>query len=389
MKSRDISKINAYKFILLIGMVSFFADFTYEGARSITGPYLAALGANALTVGFVAGLGELIGYSIRFASGYLLDKTERYWTITIIGYFLNLISVPLLAIVGNWEMAALLIIMERLGKAIRIPARDAMLSHAGHRLGAGWAFGLHEALDRAGAMVGPLVIALMLYHHQGYPKSFAFLGIPALFALGILIWASFLYPRPRALESQNVPLKTQGLNSTFWLYLIGASLIAAGFADFSLIAYHFSKSSILTDGLIPLSYALAMGVSALTAPLLGYLYDRTGFFILIGITIISIAFSPLVFLGGTTMAFVGVVLWSLGMGANESLMRAIIANMISLNKRGSAYGIFNMGYGIAWFLGSVILGFLYDTSLLALVTFSVVIQLSAIPIFWVVMKKIK
>jgi MFS family permease len=362
---------------------------TYEGARSITGQYLAILGANAAVVGFVAGFGEFVGYALRIVSGYLADRTGKYWTITIIGYVCNLLAVPLLALAGHWWIAATLMIIERMGKAIRVPSRDAMLSHAGQKMGMGWVFGLHEAIDQIGAMLGPLIVATVLYFKGGYQHSFAILLIPALLALTVLNFARYLYPHPQSLEVPHDNLEAKGMNSSFWLYLIGASLIAAGYADFPLIAYHFQKEAILSPVWVPVSYAIAMGLNSLTAPLFGHLYDRKGFSILIIVSVISALFAPLVFLGDATLAFVGVALWSIGVGAHESLMRAIVANMVPVNKRGSAYGVFNTGFGIFWFLGSFLMGVLYDISIPSLVIFSVVIQLLAIPLLYVVMRQVR
>lgn len=384
----DLSKNTALKFVILLGVVSLFADMTYEGARSITGPYLALLGANAAVVGFVSGFGELLGYALRVISGYLADRTGKYWTITIVGYICNLLAVPLLALAGHWWIAAVLMIAERAGKAIRVPSRDAMLSHAGHEMGMGWVFGLHEALDQTGAMLGPLIVAFVLYFKGGYQLGFAVLLIPALLALTTLIFARWLYPHPQDLEVQQDNIKTTKMDSAFWLYIIGAALIAAGYADFPLIAYHFQKSAILSPIWIPVSYSIAMGVNTLSAPLLGFLYDRKGFSILLIVTIISCSFAPMVFFGNFDLALTGVILWSIGVGAHESLMRAIIANMVPKEKRGTAYGIFNTGFGVFWFLGSVLMGILYDVSILALVVFSVCIQLMAVPLLWVVMRKI-
>lgn len=388
-KAKDISKHQAFKFVLLSGIVSLFADMTYEGARSITGPYLATLGANATIVGFVAGFGELIGYSLRMLSGYLADKTKRYWFITIVGYIFNLLAIPLLALAGHWWVAAVLIIIERLGKAIRVPPRDAMLSHAGQKMGMGWVFGLHEALDQTGAMLGPLVVAAVLYFNCGYQHSFAILLIPALLALFTLMFARYLYPHPQSLEIREENLDTKNTSSTFWLYLISASLIAAGYADFPLIAFHFQKTAVLSPVWIPIAYSVAMGVNILSAPLLGYLYDRYGFVILIIATLLSLFFAPLVFLGNFSLIIIGVILWSIGIGAHESLMRAIVANMTPNDKRGSAYGIFNMGFGLFWFLGSFLMGALYDFSVSALIIFSIAIQLLALPFMVIVMRKIK
>lgn len=385
---KDISTKTARNFVILIGIVSLFADMTYEGARSIMGPYLAILGANGAIVGFVSGFGELIGYVLRLVSGYLADKTGKYWTITIIGYVLNLLAVPLLALAGHWWVAAVLIIIERIGKAMRVPSRDAMLSNAGQKIGMGWAFGLHEALDRVGAMLGPLIVALVLYFQGSYQESFAILFIPAILALTVLLIARRLYPNPQDLEIEQDSIKTRGMDSSYWIYLLGASLIAAGYADFPLMAYHFQKNALLSPVWIPVFYSIATGANIIAAPLLGYCYDRKGFIILIFISILSSFFAPLVFLGHFYTALIGVILWSIGVGAHETLMRAVVAQMVPKEKRGSAYGVFNTGFGVFWFLGSFLMGFLYDISIPWLVIFSLVIQLAAVPLLWVVRKKL-
>jgi MFS family permease len=297
--------------------------------------------------------------------------------------------VPCLALAGHWWIAAVLIILERSGKAIRVPSRDAMLSHAGQKMGMGWVFGLHEALDQIGAMLGPLIVAAVLYFKGNYQFSFAILLIPALLALTVLGVSRWLYPHPAALEVKHDNLETQGMTSAFWIYVAAAALIAAGYADFPLIAYHFQKTAILSPIWIPVAYAIAMGASTLTAPLFGHIYDKKGFAILIFVTLFSCLFAPLVFFGNFTGALLGVILWSIGVSAHESLMRAIIANMVPKNKRASAYGLFYTGFGICWFLGSFLMGILYDISILSLVIFSVAIQLLAVPLLCIVMKKKK
>lgn len=379
-----ISKATALKFVVLIGVVSLFADMTYEGARSIAGPYLAVLGASGTAVGIVAGLGELIGYGLRLVSGYFSDRTGRYWAITIFGYAVNMLAVPLLALAGRWEIAAALIIAERIGKGIRTPARDAMLSHATQQVGRGWGFGLHEALDQIGAVLGPLIVAGVLYFGGGYQTGFAILLIPALLALAVLAAVRLLYPRPQDLEVSVPELRTEGLPRVFWLYLVAVGLVAAGYVDFSLIAYHFQQTSVVAPTWIPLFYAVAMGVDALAALLFGRLFDRLGLTTLVAAALLSALFAPLVFLGSFTWALLGMALWGVGMGAQESIMRAVVAGMAPPDKRGTAYGIFNTGFGLFWFAGSALMGLLYDTSLLALIIFSVVIQVAAIPMFWLV-----
>jgi MFS family permease len=381
-------KNKALKFVLLIGVVSFFADFTYEGARSITGPYLAILGASATLVGFIAGLGELLGYGLRLASGRLSERTGEFWPITLFGYVVQMSAVPLLALAPNWQVVGLLIVLERIGKAIRNPPRDVMLSHAAKQIGYGWGFGLHEALDQFGALFGPLIVAFMLAGRGNYRSAFAVLAVPAVATLLLLVAARFAYPRPEDLEVSVPNVQAEGLSRVFWIYLTGAALVAAGFADFSLIAYHFQKASVIPTTWVPVFYSVAMAVSGIGSLLFGRLFDRFGLWILVPLTIISAISGPLVFLGGFRLALIGSALWGLGMGVHESIIPAAVATMVPQQRRPSAYGIFTAGYGLFWFIGSVIIGRLYDVSISALVVFSIATQIVAIPIFINVRKRL-
>jgi MFS family permease len=376
----------AYRFVLLIGIMSFFADFVYEGARSVNGPYLAILGASATLVGFIAGLGELLGYGLRLLSGRVSERTGEFWPITIFGYLVQMSAVPLLALARNWQIAGLLVVLERVGRAIRNPPRDVMLSSAAKLFGLGWGFGLHEALDQFGALCGPLLLAWILSRRGDYRLGFAVLAVPALITIGLLIFARWSYPRPEEMESHAHDVRPAGLPAVFWIYLAGAALVAAGFADFSLMAFHFQKTG-LPPTWAPLFYALAMAISGLGSLAFGKMFDCAGLSILIPLTLISAASAPLVFLGGRWLALAGCAVWGLGMGVHESIIPAAVATMVPQERRPSAYGTFTAGYGVSWFLGSVVIGRLYDVSLFALIAFSVATQLIAIPIFAVVTRR--
>ncbi len=369
---------NAIKFVILLGFVSLFSDMTYEGARGINGPFLLKLGASGTTVGIVAGLGELIGYGLRFFSGYLADKTKKYWTILISGYLLNLFSVPLLALAGYWQIAVLLIIAERVGKALRTPARDAFLSFGTQKIGRGWGYGLHEAMDQIGATVGPLLVSSVLFFkNQNYALAYGFLLIPATIAISVLLFSRYLYPRPGDLEIKTTKPVTKGFPERYWLYLLAVIFIAAGFTDFPLIAFHFKSKSLVSDATIPLFYAAAMAADALSALIFGKLFDRIGLKMLLIAVLVSSLFAPMVFLGGKSVALTGMIIWGIGMGAQESIMRAEIAGIVPPEKRGTAFGTFNAAYGIFWFAGSAFMGILYDLSLYGLIIFSVFTQLVA------------
>jgi MFS family permease len=389
LKKMTIRKKSPWAFIVLIGVVSLFADMTYEGARSITGPFLGSLGASATMVGFVAGFGELMGYGLRLGSGFISDRTKKYWTITFIGYFVNLLAVPALALAGSWQMAAVLMILERTGKAIRNPARDTMLSHATSSIGHGRGFGVHEALDQIGAVAGPLIVSAAYFFSGSYHKSFFYLLIPALLALSVLLVAWSKYPKTEVLDIKKESASKPFPKKFFVLYLIALSLIAAGFADYPLIAFHFSKTNQVSADMIPVMYAIAMGVDALAALLLGSLFDKHGMKVLIGSTLVSLLFAPLVFMGSITTALIGMVCWGIGMAAQESIVRAVLASVIPLEKRATGFGIFNAVFGVSWFLGSFLMGWLYDISITGLIIFSMLAQFASIPFFVSLRGKIK
>lgn len=377
-----------FNFILLLGIVSLFSDITYEGTRSINGLFLGSLGASAAVIGFVSGLGELTGYALRLLSGFLSDKTQKYWLFTIVGYFLNLLAVPLLAFAGNYKMAIILIILERVGKAIRTPSRDVMLSYAGSRLGSGWVFGLHEAMDQIGATVGPLIVVWILSLNHNFRTAYKFMFIPAFLAILTLLIARLTYPQPKDLIAKEEKGKARGFNRDFYLYIISVCFLAVGYVDFPLIAFHLQKESIAPPHLIPLFYAVAMATDALSALFLGKLFDRTGFPVLICGVSFSLFSSPLVFLFSWKFALLGMVLWGIGLGIQESILRAQISKFVDSGKRGSAFGVFNTFYGLSWFLGSAAMGIFYTHSVYYLVVFSVLSQFLSIVTLLLIKKKI-
>jgi predicted MFS family arabinose efflux permease len=378
-KHSDLAKL-AFKFVLIIGIVNLFADMTYEGARSISGPFLESLGASALAVGVIAGGGELLGYVLRSIAGYVADKTQKYWMVIIAGYVINMLAVPALALAGNWPLAAALMIAERTGRGIRKPATDAMLSYAGKSIGRGWVFGLNEGLDQAGATFGPLIVALVLFEHEGYHVGFGVLLLPALLCLATLIFARFWYPEPHKLEEGTELLETKGFPKAFWIYVAAGALIAAGFADFSLISFHFKKVGNVSDTEVALFYAAAMGAGAITNLVFGRLFDRLGFSIAAVAFLAGAMFAPFVFVGQFWLVLTGMILWGIGMGAQNSLLKAMLSSVIPAAKRSTGFGLFYTAFGVAWFIGSTAMGFLYDRSLVSLIILSVICQLAALPI---------
>ena len=387
MAKDNVAKL-AFRFVLVIGIVNFFADMTYEGGRAIIGPFLGSLGATAAIIGFVAGFGELAGYGLRSVTGYLADKTRQYWAVAFLGYAINMLAVPALALAGNWPIAAALIVAERTGRAIRRPAVESMLSEAGQSIGHGWVFGLNEALDQTGATLGPLITAWVLFRHGGYRHAFAVLLISALLCLAVLVVA-WLVHRPfgeTQKKSAQSPL-TKGFSRAYWLYLAAGALIAAGFADFSLIAFHFRQNGTVPPGLVPVFYAVAMATGAVASLVLGKLLDKFELPVLLFGFGVAAFFAPLVFLSGRELELLGMILWGLGMGAQDSCLKAVLSRVVRSGKRSTAFGVFDTGFGIAWFAGSAIMGLLYEKSIPAVVVFSMVLQLLALPVFVMAKKR--
>jgi hypothetical protein len=369
----------ALRFVVLIGIVNLFADFTYEGGRGVAGAFLGHLGANGAAVGAVAGGGEFAGYAIRLLSGAIADRTGLYWLDVWIGYAINVLCVPALALAGSWPAAAGLLIGERLGRGVRKPVTAAMLSHAGRSLGSGRVFGLNEALDQTGATLGPLVVAVAIAR-GGYRTGFGVLIVPALLTLAMLTLAAAAgrnaLPRD---ASDGVPVVKDW--PAFRRYAIGGALVAAGYVDFALIAFRFARDHVVGIAAISLWFAVAMAVGAIAAPILGRLFDRIGKPVIgIALALTSVA-SPLAFLGRGPAAQAGAALWGVGIAVQDALLLALVAGVLAHRRRATAFGLYDLLFGLAWFAGSAISGLLLDKSVTALVLFSVVLQLGAIPFF--------
>lgn len=392
----DIKK-RALLFVLLLGVISFFSDFTHEGARSIYGSYLGLIGASALMISFAAGLGEFIGQALRLVTGWIADKTKKYWTMMIVGYSINLLSIPLLGFVGQsfWEIAIVLILVERVGKAIRAPAKSTLTSFTQSHLGAGKAFAINEALDQFGAFLGPLIVFFILKSRgqesiQNYQFAFLILGIFAIVTIAILVFARFKYPHPDHFENKKTIILSKKPAKTFVIYMIAIACIAAGFMDYPIIAFHVGQKTLINPTYIPLLYAMAMGVDAISALFFGYLFDKKGIISLVYPIFISAFAVPLILLVDGVFALVlGIICWGIGMGAQESILKAVVAKLVPKDYRARGYGVFSTVFGLFWFLGSLMIGLLYGHSYIGLSVFVVFMELLGILFLLIIIRLFK
>lgn len=399
----DVIKKNAFQLILVLGIISLLGDIIYEGGRGVSGQYLNVLGVNAAKVGLIVGLGELLGYLFRLFSGFFADRTKTYWLFTIVGYGL-LISVPLIAFTSTWQIVAILIILERIGKGIRTPARDTIASHAAKQVGTGYGFGISEFIDQIGAVIGPLIFAFVFAKVAtsqnivgAYQQGYNFFWIPFVLLLFIL---SFAYLKFKNSEELETPLAdrdkdAKNLTKHFWLYVFFVFITTTGFVNFALVGFHLKNLNILADTYIPVLYAMAMGVDAIVGLMAGKMYDRLKtktkherreYHLLLSIPLVAALVPFFVFSSSVALIILGTMLLGFGMGIQETIMKAAVADMTPMNRRASGYGIFNLSFGLAFFVGSTIAGYLYDYSISALIIALVVIEVLAIPVYYLMKK---
>jgi len=372
----------AFRFVLLMGLVDLFGDTTYSGGAGMNGIFLASFGASAAVISAVGGSSEFLNYLTRGVSGYFADRIRRRWPLVFVGYGVNLLAVPALALAGHWPIAAALIVVQGIGRGVRKPLVQAMLSYTTRRYGKGWVYGVNTALDHTGRALGPLIVAGVLLLTNAFRPTYALLTIPAALALITLTIARVRFPEPESFEQhQQQPTENADrFHRSYWLYLAAGACFAAGVMNFELISFHLLRSGAPRDS-VPLYLALGASVGALGSLGLGRLYDRVGLGVVLMAVVAAAAFSPFVFLLPVGLAVIGMALWGIGQATQDSLLTAVVAGVLPRGRRDLAFGLYYAGYGVGWLAGSVVAGLLYDQSRGALVAFAAGIQLLALPIF--------
>jgi len=395
-KPAELTRQAAIGMIILFGIVSLFADMNYEGGRSVIGQYLKLLGGGAFALGLAAGIGEFTAYALRLVSGNLTDKTRKYWWFIIGGYVIQLCSLPMMAFINGWELAIVFLLLERIGKAIRKPAHDAVISFAAKRTGSGFGFGLHEAMDQIGAFLGPALFSVLLFNSKSdklistYRQGLLLLFIPAGLVIAFTLVTRHLFPQPQRFEipSKTPTIDNKGFSKSYWAIVWAAGLLAMGITDFPLIGLHLKQAKAFSEEAIPLLYAGAMAVDAAAAIFFGFLYDRFGLKVLSAMFFVELFTAPLVFMGSVPLIMVGMALWGISVGTQESILKAAIGDRVPEEKRARAFGLFGTLFGLFWFIGSAIIGLLYDRlGVTPVVIFSVCTQMAALIVFLKHLKK--
>lgn len=387
-----------WRTVIGFGVVSLAADMVYEGARSVTGPLLAALGASAVLVGLISGVGEAMALLLRLVFGSWADRSRRYWTLTFVGYALTAICVPALAITpllagAGLAVACVLILGERLGKAVRSPAKTALLAHAAGAVGLGRGFGVHQALDQIGAVAGPLLVAAVAAAAGTIWPAMAVLIIPGAIAMLMLarIWRSMGNPAMAEEDSasagptahsehrESLLARIHGrLPRAFWLFAAASAATSAGLVTFAVIAYHLTQDHVVSLAAVPLIYAAAMGAEALSALGSGWLFDRTKGGALISLPFLVSAVPVLAFAPSPAVAVAGALIWGAAGGVLDSTVKALVADLVPPPRRATAYGVFAAVQGAAAICGGVMAGALYERSLPILIAAVIVTQIIAL-----------
>jgi MFS family permease len=386
----------AWRVVWWFGFVSLAADMVYEGARSVYGPLLAALGASAVVVGLVTGAGEAVALVLRLAFGPIADRTGRYWSLTILGYGLTAVCVPLLALaprlgVAGLAFAATMILLERLGKAVRSPSKSALLAHVASAVGRGRGFGVHKALDQVGAFAGPLVVSAVVAVASLW-AGMAVLAVPGAIAMVLLLALRHRVPDPSVYDDASTVAAPEdqerrgwwaeavgaGLSGDFFRYAIAASLTTGALVTFGIIGYHLTVEGIVPVAAVPIVYAAAMAVEAVAALAVGSVYDHTGPRVLLLVPVL-VALVPALALGPALVAVLGgVAAWGVAQGVQDSTVKAVVADLVDAPRRATAYGVFAGIQGLFAIIGGVTAGWLYERSVPALVAVVAVTQLVAL-----------
>lgn len=376
-------------------------DLVHESARSVNGQYLSLVGLSATQVGLVFGLGEFLGYALRLLSGAWLDKSKRYWLFLFIGYGVHLV-IPLMGLTTSWGWLYTFILLERIGKALRSPAKDTILSAvAENQIGLGYAFGIQEALDQLGAFLGPLIFTALFYFVgssglEVFQLGYQLLVIPFIILMVVLALVHRKFVREELTPEVDTTQKPPRLQPIFWIYSAVTFFVAFGLINFSLIGYHLKTQQIVSDGMVPILYAVAMAVDALVAIFIGKGYDRlkrqlrhkTGGVLILLIVPLLTAFVPLLTLShSVSMLWIGMVLMGVVLGAHETVMRSAIADITPFSKRGIGFGIFNTVYGLSLLLGSLLMGWLYDLEQQPIIVAMTIISEGAAVALYVVLYK--
>ena len=375
-----------YAAIFLLGIISLMGDVVYEGSRGLITPYLDFLGASAFLVAFVGRFGEFLGYALRLVSGKLADTTKAYWVFMFLGYGL-IASIPLLGVTRILEIAIILVLLERIGKAIRAPSRDAVLSIVSRGVGAGKAFGIHELLDQIGAILGPLIVAgLMFYTGNNYNLTFSYLSLPFIALLAILAYTYKKIGRKKSNRLETISEKSESvgkLGKPFYIYTFAVSLNTIGLIPFELILYKANAilEPINQIWIVPLIYTLIQSVDAPTALFAGFAYDKFKTRVLILPFALSVI-PTLLAMANTNMAMLiaAAVFFGLVLGMQESIYRAAVSNFAPISSRGTAYGIFSTAYGVGMLISGAIYGLMAQLNILynAVIAYAVVTQTTAI-----------
>ncbi|MGI3779439.1 MAG: MFS transporter [Janthinobacterium lividum] len=406
--ARSVTSWSPWRAVVGFGVVSLSADMVYEGARSITGPLLASLGASAVLVGLVTGLGEAMALVLRLVSGRWADRSGGYWSLTLLGYGITAVCVPALAVTpflggAGLALACALILAERTGKAVRSPAKTALLAHAASGVGLGRGFAVHKALDQTGAVAGPLLVAAVAALAGTLWPALAVLVVPGAAALVVLGWIRRrtgnpdTRPTPPASppEPGSAVRRTgwwrpgDGLPKAFWMFAAAAGAATAGLVTFGVISFHLTREHVVPVATIPLVYAAAMAAEALAALATGWVYDRVKGRVLLVLPFLVAAVPPLAFTGSVVAVLVGVLLWGAAMGLQDSTVKALVADLVPAATRASAYGMFAAVQGGAAVLGGVVAGTLYERSLPALVGVVAVTQLVALVLLVVTLRHLR
>jgi MFS family permease len=349
--------------VIALGAVSFLTDVSSEMIYPLLPVFLTAvLGANASFIGAIEGAAETTAALLKLASGWWSDRVRKRKPLVVIGYGIASIARPLVAIAQTASQVLVIRVSDRVGKGIRNAPRDALIAESVDPSIRGRAFGFHRAMDNAGGILGPLIaFAVLTWHVAAIRTVFWLAAIPAVLSVVVLVVFVRDVPRPAAAPAMGAPDLSQPLGARFWRVLGVIFLFTLGNSTDAFLLLRANQLGVPV-ALAPILWAALHVVKTASNIPGGTLSDRIGRrpTLIAGWLLYAAVYFGFARATAMWQAWALFGVYGIFFGLTEGSERALVADMVGLERRGTAFGWYNLAIGLGALPASLLFGFVWD-----------------------------